>query len=94
MADGAVWVAGVLAGQVDPNVMKRGALHVQNASKVPPGHVFVVGDSQMSLDSRYAQFGFVPLAQLQGLATSFGIVEKFLSGGGPDNSCAYAPHRR
>ncbi len=54
-------------GKINTGIMRRGELDLTEARKVPAGHLFVIGDSQSSLDSRYAQFGFVPLAALQGL---------------------------
>ncbi len=38
----------------------------QEAQFVPPGYVFVAGDHPRSFDSRYQEFGLVPISQIWG----------------------------
>lgn len=43
-------------------------LHPTKAHEIPEGYIFVAGDHDRSFDSRYQEFGLVPLAEVWGKA--------------------------
>lgn len=69
---GKMWINGVVVGKVLEKtsfgrpltpLISRGTSTV-----IPEGHVFVMTDHERSFDSRYQEFGLVPVAALQGRA--------------------------
>lgn len=63
-----VHVAGRRVGALSTGSMRRGGLTANEHGRVPPGALFVVGGHSDSLDSRYAQFGFLLIENVVGEA--------------------------
>lgn len=63
------YVNGVFAGTVRKGVM-TGPLRLSDGPTgvIPPGHLYVAGTSPDSVDSRFAEIGWVPLSDVLGIA--------------------------
>lgn len=66
---GTVSVAGRPAGRAQPRSSSGRRLHpLADVQEVPEGFLFVSGEHEDSLDSRYREFGLVPAADVIGAA--------------------------
>lgn len=52
-----------------PELVERGIGPI-DAGAIPPGHVFVVGDAENSLDSRYGAIGLVAIADIEAVGVA------------------------
>lgn len=68
VSNGIVYVNGVQVGPAKPKTRKGYPLTPASRRFIPKGFVFVAGDHIDSFDSRYEEFGLVPLSRLQGYA--------------------------
>lgn len=65
--EGQVYVAGDLIGPVNSETLKGKPLTPTALSVVPKGHIFVAGTHDRSFDSRYDEFGTIPLVSVSGM---------------------------
>ena len=63
-----VWVSGRKVGTAKPLTRKGQPLTVVTPGVIPEGYVFVAGTHKDSFDSRYAEFGFIQIADIKGYA--------------------------
>lgn len=64
-----VLIGGRPGGRLSPAAMQRASLTPVVAIAVPADHLYVLGEHTASFDSRYAEFGFVPMTRVIGRAT-------------------------
>ena len=63
-----IHVANTRIGKLSKDSMRRGSLTPITTGQVPPNTIFVIGEHANSLDSRYAEFGYVPFSAITGRA--------------------------
>lgn len=65
-SDGSIWVGEQRIGETKKLARDGRALTPLKASSIPQDFVFLKGDHERSFDSRYEEFGLIPLNDLQG----------------------------
>lgn len=68
LAGDQLYVAGQANLKVHEKSLSGKDLHPTNAQEIPAGYIFVAGDHDRSFDSRYQEFGLVPLDKVWGKA--------------------------
>ncbi len=63
---GSLWLEGYKVGKPHPTTRDGKPLTPIPAGTIPEGHVFLYAPASRSFDSRYQEFGLVPLIALQG----------------------------
>ena len=64
--DGSLWVGEQNIGEAKKLARDGRPLTPLKASTIPQGFVFLKGDHERSFDSRYEEFGLIPVNDLQG----------------------------
>jgi len=72
MTDAQLLVGGRLIGTFFEETSQGLKLTPQESAEIPIGFVFVAGEHSHSFDSRYKEFGLVPVGQIKGRCFGFG----------------------
>ncbi len=64
--DGSLWVGEQKIGETKKFARDGRPLSPLKARAIPEGYVFLKGDHERSFDSRYEEFGLIPINDLQG----------------------------